>query len=267
MFLFKSREPRAAEHSLALPGGSTVALTDMIGLLLKSLTAEEKPSHMLLELGLLVSLLHIWLFVYLHRPAESATPPTPITMEVSLIPATAPKAPAPAPVPVAKPAPAPKKPKQKPDIVKKPATVRKQPLPKPAKAVSEPLRLPAETAAAPAPAPSLPAPPAPNPPAASAPKAQSFTEANYRANYAFNPKPEYPRIARSRGWQGKVLLRVQVSAAGVNDNVAVHRSSGHEILDESAIEAVKKWKFVPARRGDTPVASSVVVPILFSLDD
>jgi protein TonB len=129
--------------------------------------------------------------------------------------------------------------------------------------------LPAEAKSAPAPAPNPTAPPAPNPSAAaaSAPKAESFTEANYRANYAFNPKPEYPRIARSRGWQGKVLLRVRVSTAGTSENIAVHRSSGHEILDESAIEAVKKWKFVPARRGDTPVASSVVVPILFSLND
>jgi protein TonB len=265
MFLFKSREPRAAEHSLALPGGPTVALADVIGLLLKSLTAEEKPSHMLLELGLLVLLLHVWLFVYLYRPAEPVTPPTPVAMEVSLIPATAPKAPA----PVAKPAPAPKKPEQKPVITKKPATVRKPRPPKPPKPVSEPLPLPAEAKSAPAPAPNPTAPPAPNPSAAaaSAPKAESFTEANYRANYAFNPKPEYPRIARSRGWQGKVLLRVRVSTAGTSENIAVHRSSGHEILDESAIEAVKKWKFVPARRGDTPVASSVVVPILFSLND
>ncbi|MGZ8200307.1 MAG: energy transducer TonB family protein, partial [Methylosarcina sp.] len=37
--------------------------------------------------------------------------------------------------------------------------------------------------------------------------------------------------------------------------------------DESAMEAVKKWRFIPARRGDNPVASSVVVPILFSLND
>lgn len=273
MFLFKSREPRAAKHSIALPGGSTVTLTDFTHFLFNSLTAEEKPSHMLLELGLLVLLLHVWAFVYLLPPAESVTPPSPLTMQVSLISATAPRASATVPTQAAKPDPAPKKPKQKPVIAKKPAAARKPLQPKPPKPVSEPLRsLPEATGAtASAPAPSPSSMPTPNAPAAtaaaSAPKAESFTEANYRANYAFNPKPEYPRIARSRGWQGKVLLRVQVSAAGTSEDVIVHRSSGHEILDESAVEAVKKWKFVPAKRGATPVASSVVVPILFSLND
>jgi protein TonB len=47
----------------------------------------------------------------------------------------------------------------------------------------------------------------------------------------------------------------------------VDRSSGHDMLDESAIEAVKKWRFIPAKRGETPVASSVIVPIIFTLRD
>jgi protein TonB len=272
MFLFKSRDPRSAQHSIAIPGGSTVTLTDFTRFLFNSLTAEEKPSHMLLELGLLVLLMHVCAFVYLHRPSESVTPTTPLTMEVSLIPAAAHKASPPVPARVAKPTPAPNKPKQKPLIVKKPAAARKPPLSIPPKPVSEPFRRQPEAVAAstPAPAsspPATPASPSPAATAATAPKTESFTEANYRANYAFNPKPDYPRIARSRGWQGKVLLRVQVSAAGASENVTVHRSSGHEILDESAVEAVKKWKFVPAKRGDTPVASSVVVPILFSLNN
>ncbi len=74
-------------------------------------------------------------------------------------------------------------------------------------------------------------------------------------------------MARSREWQGKVMLRVLVSAEGLSDRVKVERSSGHEILDDAAIEAVKKWKFVPAKRGDTAVASPVLVPIVFSLHD
>jgi protein TonB len=94
---------------------------------------------------------------------------------------------------------------------------------------------------------------------------ESFTEANFRANYAQNPKPDYPAVAKSRGWSGKVLLKVQVSAQGNSDSVAIEQSSGHEILDESAVEAVKKWRFIPAKRGETPVASSVIVPIVFTL--
>jgi protein TonB len=96
---------------------------------------------------------------------------------------------------------------------------------------------------------------------------EPFTEANFRANYASNPKPEYPATARSREWQGKVKLRVQVSAEGLSDTVRVEKSSGYDMLDECAVEAVKRWRFIPAKRGETPVASSVIVPIDFSLTD
>lgn len=87
------------------------------------------------------------------------------------------------------------------------------------------------------------------------------------ARYAHNPAPRYPSIALSRGWQGKVLLRVLVSAAGDSETVTVEQSSGYEILDESALDAVKNWQFTPARQGDAPLASTVIVPIIFSLRD
>jgi protein TonB len=38
-------------------------------------------------------------------------------------------------------------------------------------------------------------------------------------------------------------------------------------LDEAAVSAVEGWRFVPAKRGDTPVASTVMVPINFKLDN
>ena len=95
----------------------------------------------------------------------------------------------------------------------------------------------------------------------------AFTEAYLSAAYQHNPKPEYPSIARSRGWQGKVLLRVQVDVEGRAETVALEQSCGHDMLDESALEAVKRWRFVPAKRDDVAVASSVLVPIIFSLQD
>jgi protein TonB len=97
--------------------------------------------------------------------------------------------------------------------------------------------------------------------------AQTFVEANFKANYLLNPKPEYPTIAKSRGWQGKVMLRVQVSSEGTVSDVSVETSSGHEMLDASALEAVNKWKFIPAKRGNNAVASWVIVPIIFTLND
>ncbi|MBK8816041.1 MAG: energy transducer TonB [Methylococcaceae bacterium] len=91
------------------------------------------------------------------------------------------------------------------------------------------------------------------------------TQARAFAAYLNNPKPHYPGIARSRNWEGLVLLRVYVTPDGRCGNINVARSSGHDVLDESAVEAVRSWRFVPGKRGDTPIASWVTVPIEFNL--
>ncbi|MCQ8130491.1 energy transducer TonB [Methylomonas rivi] len=98
-------------------------------------------------------------------------------------------------------------------------------------------------------------------------EAQPYTEAYFNAEYDKNPKPDYPSMARSRGWQGKVVLRVEIGEAGEVESVAVEQSSGHALLDESALAAVRDWLFVPAMRANHPIASSVLVPIIFSLRD
>ena len=46
----------------------------------------------------------------------------------------------------------------------------------------------------------------------------------------------------------------------------INTSSGSDRLDRAALDAVRRWKFVPARLGDTPVDAWVLVPIAFSLD-
>ena len=68
------------------------------------------------------------------------------------------------------------------------------------------------------------------------------------------------------GEEGKVLLKVRVSAQGTALDVAISKSSGFPRLDAAAQDAVARWRFVPARRGDEAVDSSVVVPITFALD-
>lgn len=84
--------------------------------------------------------------------------------------------------------------------------------------------------------------------------------------YLNNPRPEYPRLARRMGEQGRVLLHVFVSAAGHAEKIEIHTSSGYARLDHAARDAVQKWKFVPARQGDTPVNAWVLVPISFVLE-
>jgi TonB family protein len=83
--------------------------------------------------------------------------------------------------------------------------------------------------------------------------------------YVENPKPVYPLEAREKGYQGEVLLRVEVLSNGQVGQVEVKRSSGYEVLDESALTAVKQWKFIPARRGEVPIPVWVNIPIKFQL--
>jgi TonB family protein len=83
--------------------------------------------------------------------------------------------------------------------------------------------------------------------------------------YAQNPKPVYPQEAREKGYQGKVLLRVEVLANGKVGQVALKKSSGYEALDRSALAAVKEWRFLPARKGEVTVPVWVIIPIKFQL--
>jgi periplasmic protein TonB len=80
-----------------------------------------------------------------------------------------------------------------------------------------------------------------------------------------NPPPVYPRLARQRGWEGEVALQVRVSATGAVEEVWVERSSGHGVLDQAALAAVKRWRFRPARAGVRSVAGLARVPIEFRL--
>lgn len=85
--------------------------------------------------------------------------------------------------------------------------------------------------------------------------------------YLNNPAPEYPKLAKRMGEEGRVILKVLVSATGLSETVSVERSSGFERLDQAAIDAVKQWRFVPARKGGQALSAFVLVPLKFSLTD
>ncbi|KRT65604.1 MAG: TonB family protein [Candidatus Dadabacteria bacterium CSP1-2] len=84
-------------------------------------------------------------------------------------------------------------------------------------------------------------------------------------DYKINPKPRYPMIARRNGYEGAVLLKVWVLEDGKVGKIEIEQSSGHEILDKSAIEAVTNWIFIPGKRNEVPFPSWVKVPIKFQL--
>jgi len=90
--------------------------------------------------------------------------------------------------------------------------------------------------------------------------------AGSNAAYLRNPAPLYPEAARRAGQEGRVTLRVRVARDGTASRVAVEKSSGSPHLDAAALEAVKAWRFTPARRGADAVESWMLVPIVFRLD-
>jgi periplasmic protein TonB len=165
-----------------------------------------------------------------------------------------------------------------------PKVVPKKPAPKPAPRIvqPEPPPLIAADAApltpqAPTVQPPPPAEPAPVPvpaaPAVSAAPAKVAEPAplpisppSFDAAYLRNPAPAYPAQSRRMGETGRVILRVLVTVSGMPERVELRTSSGSTRLDGAALEAVQRWKFVPARQGETPVSAWVLVPILFTLE-
>jgi protein TonB len=83
--------------------------------------------------------------------------------------------------------------------------------------------------------------------------------------YRSNPRPEYPLASKRRHEEGEVRLAVTVSADGRPLRVSLSSSSGHPLLDQGAIDAVRTWIFEPARASGIAVTSEVVVPVRYSL--
>lgn len=95
---------------------------------------------------------------------------------------------------------------------------------------------------------------------------QTYQSPSFNAAYLNNPAPNYPSVSRRLGEQGLVLLHVQVTEDGTAGSVTLQTSSSSTRLDQAALEAVKKWRFIPAKRGEQPVSASVVVPVRFSIE-
>lgn len=199
------------------------------------------------------TVLGLHLLPLLAWQAEEVPPPRPQAVMVAVL-AAAPgiAAPRPAPTPPARVAPS-------------PARTASPPRPTPA-AAPAPLATRAESqgSATPTPAASQAAESAKAP----APTASGAEEAppRFEAAYLRNPQPPYPLMSRKLREEGRVRLRVLVSAQGRADSVLVHHSSGYPRLDEAARSTVLGWQFVAAQRQGQAVAGWVEVPILFNLE-
>lgn len=81
-------------------------------------------------------------------------------------------------------------------------------------------------------------------------------------------EPVYPQSARQAGIGGTVLLKVQVLENGQPGSITLSRSSGYAALDESAITAMRQWRFVPARDRDSgrTLVCVTTIPVSFRLN-
>jgi protein TonB len=82
-------------------------------------------------------------------------------------------------------------------------------------------------------------------------------------DFAGNPPPEFPELARQNGWYGTVLLKLWIDDDGRVVEVRVEKSSGYGVLDAAAVNAVKRWRGRPARHNARPVATEELLPVVF----
>jgi protein TonB len=83
--------------------------------------------------------------------------------------------------------------------------------------------------------------------------------------YRSNPPPEYPAVARRRGYEGTVVVEVLVSKEGRVQDLRLFQASGYAVLDRAATAAIKNWLFEPAKVGDEKIEMWVKVPVRFQL--
>ena len=83
--------------------------------------------------------------------------------------------------------------------------------------------------------------------------------------YLSNPAPAYPPRALRAGQQGRVLVFVLIDTAGRPAQVSVSKSSGHALLDEAALSAVRGWRFRPQTENGSAIAVQVTIPVDFRI--
>jgi periplasmic protein TonB len=255
-----------SDHNLPLQQKSQVDLTQFEGIQLKRVKKASSISSSRLKLFgfvLAISGHAAILFLLLgnvHPPKLLEQASTPITVSIIAPPSPDP-VPEPAIVPIIKPIKEIKKPVIKPKKVVEKIVPVENPIQQVIEAVTEPVveeqQLEEEIAT-----------PIVEQKSASQPAnvEEKIEQPKFGVAYLNNPSPSYPRLSRRIGEEGRVLLKVLVSAEGKANTVEIEKSSGFQRLDQSALDAVKQWRFIPARKGKESLSAYVLVPISFSLE-
>jgi protein TonB len=86
------------------------------------------------------------------------------------------------------------------------------------------------------------------------------------ASYLNNAPPRYPMLSKRLGEQGKVVVRALIETDGTAIQASIKISSGHERLDQTALQAVRSWRYLPGKRGGTPEPMWFNIPVNFVLE-
>ncbi len=250
-------------HPRTKPPHSVTAANDEL-LLADGLASTDKPDFSSKALFLVVAghvLVLGGLLLSNSMEPDEASKPEAAAMMVSLVSDPAPEVveiiPEPERVPEPKPVIRKAEPVQK--------VVKPEPVPQPAEPVPAAEAVPAvsaEPTAAPVPVPVV----AQQEPPVVEEMKEVIEPPKFGAAYLHNPAPKYPPLSRRIGEEGRVLLRVLVSANGAAQSVEIEAGSGSARLDQAALDAVKKWRFIPAKRDKEPISAFVIVPIQFTLN-
>jgi len=237
---------------------------------------EERSASILLLLAILVLMLHVFGIAWLRQPpvVDKTSSPQPFKLEVTMLSDPAPKTSA---ASVANPQskPTPRKPPDAPEKIEKnnkhePAKTRETAQTHKNKVIQQKSPVPEESTSPPKPQvvksqSTLQTRQTVSSAMIQNPSRQAHAKDNFVADELHNPSPEYPEMAVFLGYQGNAYIRIHVSAQGISQGVDVLKSSGHKILDESAANALKKWRFIPSKQGEKAVADTVIISVIFTL--
>lgn len=87
------------------------------------------------------------------------------------------------------------------------------------------------------------------------------------ADYKNRAQPQYPRISKRLGEQGRVVVKVLIGVDGYAQKAQIAQTSGYDRLDQSALDAVLQWRYLPGQVGGVPQAMWFQIPIQFKLEN
>ena len=107
------------------------------------------------------------------------------------------------------------------------------------------------------------APPPPTPPPPPPPERVRVGGQVQSAKLLNQPRPSYPPLARQARIQGTVRLEAVISKDGAIEELKV--VSGHPLLIQSAIDAVKQWRYQPTQLNGVAVEVVTTIDVNFTL--